>query len=121
GTDLVAESRLDFGGVYLVRGSERGGYAKWLRAAGGAYDGFLLSTANVFANELGAVLEFIDQGKIDAAHALSAKVEAVVSAAFAIVADFPVGNAFTNANKALFHCLENGRSAMHVPPPMLYS
>jgi hypothetical protein len=34
-------------GVTLLRGAE-GDYAQWSKAHGGAYDGFLLSTANAF-------------------------------------------------------------------------
>ena len=54
-TDRVAFSGLNLGGVFMVRGAERGGYARWPRASGGPYDGFLLSTANVFAPELSAI------------------------------------------------------------------
>ena len=71
GLDKVAQSGLDFGGVNFVRGSEQGGYAKWTRAAGGPYDGFLLSTANVLAPELSRVLELLESGDQAGANALS--------------------------------------------------
>lgn len=120
GTDRVAQSGLDFGGVFMVRGAEVGGYARWSRAVGGSYDGFLLSSANVFAGELAEMLRLLDGGDLFAAHALSAKLEEVVSAAFAIVTGFPHGNAFTNANKVLDHCLAHGEHATRVEPPLLY-
>ena len=121
GEDRVAKSGLDFGGVFLVRGAEQGGYAPWPRTAGGPYDGFLLSTANVFSRELDEMLRLLDEGNIAAAQAMSAKLVEVVSLAFAIVSDFPVGNAFANANKMLDHCMAHGEEALLIDPPMLYS
>jgi len=120
GADRVARSGLDFDGVFMVRGAEAGGYAQWPRAAGGPYDGFLLSSANVFARELGEMLRLIDGGDIEAARALSAKLAEVVGAAFGIVAGFPHGNAFANGNKALDHCMAYGEGAKRSEPPLLY-
>jgi hypothetical protein len=34
---------------------------------------------------------------------------------------FPYGNVFSNANKALDHCMAYGDDATHIPPPLLYS
>ena len=121
GLDRVAQSGLDFGGVFMVRGAEQGGYAAWPRQAGGPYDGFLLSTANVFASELAQMLRLLDEGNIEAARAISEKLVEVVSRAFATVREFPFGNAFANANKILDHCLAHGDDALHIDPPMLYS
>lgn len=121
GLDRVAQSGLDFGGVFMVRGAEQGGYADWPRQAGGPYDGFLLSTANVFASELAEMLRLLDEGNIEAARAISEKLVDVVSQAFATVKEFPIGNAFANANKILDHCLAHGADALHIDPPMLYS
>lgn len=120
GTDRVAQSGLEFGGVFMVRGAEAGGYAQWPRAAGGPYDGFLLSTANVFARELAEMLRLLDAGDVAEARALSANLAEVVSAAFAIVTGFPYGNAFANANKALDHCMAHGEDATRIEPPLLY-
>jgi dihydrodipicolinate synthase/N-acetylneuraminate lyase len=120
GADRVARSSLEFGGVFMVRGAEAGGYAQWPRAAGGPYDGFLLSTANVFARELAEMLRLLDAGEVEAARALSAKLAAVVGAAFAIVTGFPHGNAFANANKVLDHCMAHGEETTRVEPPLLY-
>ena len=121
GLDRVAQSGLDFGGVFMVRGAEQGGYAAWPRQAGGPYDGFLLSTANVFASELAEMLRLLDEGNIEAARAISEKLVDVVGRAFATVREFPFGNAFANANKILDHCLAHGDDALHIEPPMLYS
>ncbi|MBB6050112.1 dihydrodipicolinate synthase family protein [Armatimonas rosea] len=120
GADRVAQSGLDFGGVFLVRGAEKGGYVPWPRTGGGPYDGFLLSTANVFAPELAELLRLLDSGEQAAAEALSQTLETVVSAAFALVAEFPHGNAFANANKVLDHCRAYGDDALKVEPPLLY-
>lgn len=121
GADRVAQSGLDLGGVFMLRGAETGGYVAWPRKAGGPYDGFLLSIANVFARELSAMLCLLDEGNVAKAQALSAKLVEVVSRAFDIVSEFPVGNAFANANKALDHCLAYGQGALRIDPPMLYS
>ncbi len=121
GADRVAQSGVELGGVFLVRGAEAGGYASWPKVGRGPYDGFLLSTANVFAPHLAEMLRLLDGGESAAAQALSAKLQDTVSAAFAIVADFPHGNAFANANKVLDHCLAYGEAAVRTEPPLLYS
>ncbi|MEZ6134213.1 MAG: dihydrodipicolinate synthase family protein [Pirellulaceae bacterium] len=125
GEDVVAQSavqgNLDLGGVWMVRGAEQGGYARWLRSAGGPYDGFLLSTANVFSPQLAEIQDLLDDGDHAAATALSTRLEAVVQNVFTLVRGFPTGNAFANANKLLDHCLAFGDEAIHAPPPLLYS
>jgi len=121
GNDRVATSKLDFHDVFLVRGSESGGYAKWPKVAGGAYDGFLLSTANVFAPELVHMLELLDKGRIEEAKRLSDRLESVVTAAFSMVKDVSMGNAFSNANKLLYHIRTHGTKSQGFPPPMLYA
>ncbi|MBP1731998.1 MAG: dapA 2, partial [Deltaproteobacteria bacterium] len=63
GHDRVAASSVDKGGVYLVRGAE-GAYARWLKDVGGAYDGFLLSSANYFPAELKKLIESVEKGDI---------------------------------------------------------
>ncbi len=120
GQDKVAQSGLDFSGVNFVRGSEQGGYAKWIRGAGGPYDGFLLSTANVLAPELSRVLELTDEGDFQGAEKLSLDLEGLVSAIFGIVKDFSIGNAFANANKTLYHLRSNGQFGSKMQAPMLY-
>jgi dihydrodipicolinate synthase/N-acetylneuraminate lyase len=119
GSDRVARSGLDFGGVFLVRGAE-GGYARWTRAGTGPYDGLLLSTANVFAPQYARLLALLDAGQADEADELSQRIETVVQQTFALVADFPAGNAFTNANKVLDHRMAYGPAAGDRQPPLLY-
>lgn len=121
GADRVAQSGVDPGGVFMVRGAEVGGYARRLRADGGVYDGFLLATANVFSRELTEMMRLIDAGDLAAARSISEKLEGVVRAAFEIVAGFPSGNAFANATKSLDHCMAHGAEAVRVDPPLLYS
>ena len=121
GVDRVASIGLDFGGVFMLRGAEQGGYAMWPRQAGGPYDGFLLSTANVFARELTEMLRLLDEGNFDAAQAVSSTLVEVVTGAFKIVGEFPVGNAFANANKVLDHCMAFGEGSLNIVPPLLYS
>jgi len=120
GKDRVAQSNLNCDGVFLVRGAE-GDYARWTKAAGGPYDGFLLSTANVFARELDAVLQLQDQGQRDAAEVLAARLSRVVEGCFELVRGFPTGNAFANANKVLDHLMAHGEAGRRREPPLLYS
>jgi dihydrodipicolinate synthase/N-acetylneuraminate lyase len=120
GRDRVAESKLDFDGVFLVRGAE-GGYARWTKTGGGPYDGFLLSTANVFARELDTVLELLEQGRRDEAERLADRLSRVVQGCFEMVRGFSVGNAFTNANKVLDHLMAHGEAAVRRDPPGLCS
>ena len=119
GRDRVAESKLDFEGVFLVRGAE-GDYARWLKTAGGPYDGFLLSTANVFARELDTVLGLLEQGRRGEAELLASRLSRVVQGCFEMVAGFPAGNAFTNANKVLDHLMAYGEAGVRREPPLLF-
>jgi hypothetical protein len=120
GTDRVARSNLDLHGVFLVRGAE-GEYHRWLTNADGPYHGFLLSTANVFASQLTAIKSMLDEGQALAAAALSGRVSRVVEGCFELVAGFPNGNVFTNANKILDHFMAFGDEGLHRDPPLLYS
>jgi dihydrodipicolinate synthase/N-acetylneuraminate lyase len=121
GADRVAYSGQDLGSVFLVRGAEQGGYAAWPKVGGGRYDGFLLSTANVFSKELDQILQLLNEGDRIAAQSLSEKLVNVVTQAFSLVRELPVGNAFANANKMLDHCMAHGEEAARCDPPILYS
>ncbi len=121
GVDHVALSGLDLSGVFLVRGSEQAGYAQWPRAAGGPYDGFLLSTANAFAPELHRLLQLLEVGELARARQISSELQRLVEGAFAIVQNVSDGNAFANANKLLAHVRKIGAASCDQPPPMLYS
>jgi dihydrodipicolinate synthase/N-acetylneuraminate lyase len=120
GRDEVALSGLMPQGVFLMRGAE-GDYARWAKASGGPYDGFLLSSANAFPAQLATVLDHLRQGRPEEAGCCSAAVSAAVADAFAAVAELRHGNAFTNANKALAHAMAWGRHAADAPPPRLHA
>ncbi|MDZ4851429.1 MAG: dihydrodipicolinate synthase family protein [Pirellulaceae bacterium] len=120
GKDRVAQSNVDLEGVFLVRGSEHEGYAKWPRSAGGPYDGFLLSSSNAFATELNRILELLDAGDFEQANKLSEQIEAIISRTFELVQAVHNGNPFANANKLLDHVRKHGRRSLDFPPPMLF-
>ena len=117
GQDRIATSDVDKDGVFLVRGAE-GNYAYWL--TDGSYDGFLLSTANCFSQNISSLIESLkknDQGK---ASEISEMLTSVVSEVFASVQPLPYGNPFTNANKAIDHFFAFGPSADTTEGPMLH-
>jgi hypothetical protein len=107
-------------GVFTVRGAE-GDYARWLRAANGPYDGFLLSSANCFARELHEMREHILAGRSEEALRLSERVAGALTEVFNLVSKLPAGNAFANANKAIDHFLAHGPNAAAAPPPRLHA
>ncbi len=118
GEDRVGLSRVDLGGVYMVRGAE-GEYATWLKDVGGCYDGFLLSTANCFFGRYAEMIGMLEGGDVEGAQEVMKPVEVVVREAFNAVSGIRVGNAFTNANKAMDHFLAWGTRAKDVAGPML--
>ncbi|MBI3416045.1 MAG: dihydrodipicolinate synthase family protein [Verrucomicrobia bacterium] len=120
GADRVANVNRDLDGVFLVRGAE-GDYARWLRAGGGPYHGFLLSTANCFGRELHQIESDLSAGRAAAANELSLRLTTVVNEAFRIVAGHPHGNAFANANKAMDHFFAHGPAAAKIAPPRLHA
>jgi dihydrodipicolinate synthase/N-acetylneuraminate lyase len=119
GYDRIALADIDPGDVYLVRGAE-GDYAKWLKDAGGRYDGFLLSTANCFPSQIMAVIEHIENGDLKSARELSRRLTTVINNVFELVQSVPSGNAFTNANKAIDHYYAFGETAAERKGPMLH-
>ena len=119
GADRVAQAGLDLQGVFLVRGAE-GQYHRWCRAAGGPYDGYLLSTANCFAQELAEVMELSAAGQTDDAAHLSQRIENAIEGCFRVVEGFPAANAFTNANKIIDQIMAFGQFALDKPPPYLH-
>jgi hypothetical protein len=92
-----------------------------LREAGGPYDGFLLSTANSFPQELRSIIENIEKGDFKAAGGTSGRLSTVIGKIFAIVQLLTHGNAFTNANKAIDHFLAYGPNAASHPGPLLHT
>ena len=119
GQDRVAMSPFDKGDVFMVRGAE-GEYARWLKEAGGPYDGFLLSTANCFARDLADMMEGLAEGDRKRSDDISGRLTSAVNEVFALVQSLPYGNPFTNANKAIDHFFAFGPEASAKPGPMLY-
>jgi len=117
GGDRVAAA--GFREAFLVRGAE-GGYASHLVEAGGRYDGFLLSTANCFARQLGGMIEDLRAGRKEEAEAISRRLTAVWEDLFGPASEVGFGNAFANANKAMDHFLAHGPGAGALPPPLLH-
>jgi len=120
GSDVVALSAQSLRGVFTARGAE-GDYARWLKSAGGPYDGFLLSSANCFARELHQIMENIAAGHSDAARQLSERVSAAVSEILRLSSGLPHGNPFANGNKAIDHFFAYGPEATKIPPPRLHA
>ncbi len=119
GADRVALAWKGLSGVFTMRGGE-GGYTRWVKAAGGPYDGFLLGSANCFARELHQILEDISAGRLAAAQRLSKRLTAAVGEVSRLVAGLPKGNAFAHANKAMDHFFAHGPRAISVPPPRIH-
>jgi dihydrodipicolinate synthase/N-acetylneuraminate lyase len=120
GADHVATEGVDLGNVFLVRGAE-GDYLRWYKGAGGPYDGFLLSSANGFARQLKQMISIANAGEANRAAQMITPVQEVVQQVFQWAEAIPVGNVFTNANKAIDHFLAHGSAAEHVPPPRLHA
>jgi 4-hydroxy-tetrahydrodipicolinate synthase len=120
GHDRIAASSVDTGGVFMVRGAE-GEYARWLKFAGGPYDGFLLSTANYFPAELHKLIKAVETGNMGLAHEISARLTAVVRQVFELVKPLPHGNHFTNAAKAIDHYRAFGALGRTKEGPMLHA
>lgn len=121
GEDKAALSGYDYRNVFFVRGAE-GDYERWLRINNGHYDGFLLSTANCFAQELCQIIGDIHGREIGHAKELSARLSGAVDEIFASVSVLTDGNAFTNANKAIDHVRAFGpEQAVKRAGPKLHS
>jgi dihydrodipicolinate synthase/N-acetylneuraminate lyase len=120
GRDVVAQSTQDSGGVFLVRGME-GEYARWLKPAGGPYDGFLLSAANYFPHHLRTVIELVEARRLEEARTLSERLDRVISGMFEAVKALPEGNVFANSGKAFDHFFAYGPGAEQAPAPRLHA
>jgi dihydrodipicolinate synthase/N-acetylneuraminate lyase len=106
--------------VFLVRGAE-GDYARWFKAGGGPYDGFLLSTANCLAEPLHNLIVHLNAKRLSEANVLSDKLTDLVQEAFRLIGTVRDGNAFANANKAMDHFFAYGPKAASVAPPRLHA
>ncbi|MGZ3580978.1 MAG: dihydrodipicolinate synthase family protein, partial [Syntrophales bacterium] len=76
GQDGIAASSVDKDGVFLVRGAE-GNYAYWLTDAGGSYNGFLLSTANCFSQNISSLIKSLEENDQEKAGEISEKLTSV--------------------------------------------
>jgi dihydrodipicolinate synthase/N-acetylneuraminate lyase len=108
------------GHVPALRGAENG-YADALRANGGTYDGWFLSSGNIFAAEMQELYRLCATGQRQAMRTLSDRVEKAVAALFAAVRSLPFGNAFSNANRAGDHILAYGSSWRDAPLPLTHA
>lgn len=120
GMDNIAKAKYDYNGLILLRGAETN-YSSHLKKSGGQYDGFLLSTANNFSQELAQLVKLVDEGKQSEADRISAQITECVNGAFELVATLSFGNAFTNANKLLDHLMSYGKAWRDYNPPRLHS
>lgn len=118
GSDAVAVAGAALGAVAL-RGAE-GNYAEALRPAG-AYDGWLLSTGNAFADCLQEIAASLRRADNDAATALSADLTRAVARVFGAAQQVGFGNAFSNANRACDHILAWGKRWRDAVPPLSVS
>jgi 4-hydroxy-tetrahydrodipicolinate synthase len=118
GEDTVANAG-ELRNVLLVRGAE-GGYIDWLRPTG-PYDGWLLSTGNVFGPLLRRMIQLHGDRQTSRARELSSVMTGLVSALFDAAKDVPFGNPFSNANRAADHLLATGRDWRHAPSPLTAS
>jgi 4-hydroxy-tetrahydrodipicolinate synthase len=115
GTDTIAQKG-PMSGVLLVRGAE-GSYLESL-APFGPYDGWLLSSGNVFGPALRRILDLHASAATERARQLSSIVTLMVEALFEAASDVPFGNAFSNANRAVDHLLATGSSWRDSPLPL---
>lgn len=113
GRDTVANSGQPTGSAALLRGAE-GDYAAHVKPSG-AYDGWLLSTANGLAPQLRAISDKVASGNQSGAIADSDALSGLVSSLFAAAEGLPSGNPFSNANRAVDHVLAYGSDCTRVP------
>jgi 4-hydroxy-tetrahydrodipicolinate synthase len=118
GEDTVAQAG-GLSGVLLVRGAE-GNYVEFLRPAG-PYDGWLLSTGNVFGSLLRRMIGLRQDGQMRRAMQLSVVMTGLVEALFDAAQAVPFGNPFSNANRAADHLRAVGRNWREITPPLTAS
>jgi dihydrodipicolinate synthase/N-acetylneuraminate lyase len=131
GEDATALSGVILDGVFMVRGAE-GLYAEWLaNPIPSGYHGFLLSTANVYPEQLSALVDKIaagaNGGDLKGALDISTRLTRATNKAFSLVTgDLAAGiggNAFTNSAKCVDFWMAHGSNALRqkAPLPLLKS
>ncbi|MHA1888439.1 MAG: hypothetical protein DRO88_03315 [Promethearchaeia archaeon] len=120
GQDKVAYAGLDYHDMILLRGAE-GNYHKYLKAAGGPYDGFLLSTGNTFAKGLKYIVDQVISGNLSDAEKESTELTKIIDEVFTIASTIPFGNAFTNSNKLLDHIFAHGKQWLKASAPLTHA
>lgn len=115
GTDEVTSDARDLSQLLKVRGAE-GGYVEAVITQ--RYDGWLLSTANAFGEELRQIEELIRNDRNDEARQLSGRLSDAVGQLFEAAAQEAGANAFSNANRAADHIAAFGRHWRDVPLPL---
>lgn len=130
GGDKVALSEIDRHGVFFVRGAE-GDFSQWTASEPGseaagrehAYDGFLLSSANVFAAGLASMLSDLRAGRKSLADEMSNRISSVQKKVLEAAAPILFGNAFSHAARAMDHCVAFGSGALDpaLPAPLTHS
>ena len=118
GGDDIALATPPTAGPLLVRGAESR-YADALRAAGGPYDGLLLSTGNSSAPALREIVARVFAGRSEEARTISDGFQRFWAEVFAAVESAPVGNAFSNANRSAVHLARAREHWRETPPPRL--
>ncbi len=113
GEDRVANSGVSAGSAKLLRGAE-GDYAAQMKP-NGAYDGWLLSTANGLAPHLRSIADKVAGGDRKGATAESDALSRLVASLFAAADGLPSGNPFSNANRAVDHILAYGTGWKNTP------
>ena len=119
GQDLIADAPGDHGGVFLFRGAE-GNYSEALKDSGGAYDGFLLSTANCFAGELAAIIDYVERGAFPAAEYFSDAITNTVTEVNRLTSPLHSGNLYATTMKAIDHFYAFGPGAGREQGPLLH-
>lgn len=114
GEDRVAKSGVSTGTAKLLRGAE-GDYAAHVKKPDGAYDGWLLSTANGLAPQLRAIADKSAAGDWKEAATASDALTKLVASLFAAADGLPFGNPFSNSNRAVDHILAYGTDFRNVP------
>lgn len=67
------------------------------------------------------MLALLEAGRLEDAQELSDQLTGAIRAIFALAAQLPYGNAFTNANKAMDHFMAYGSRALAMPPPRVHA